>query len=152
MRSFSQSSSVFGSRSTVPLFVWTIFTASKMLSDAGSIMKRISSLTETMDFMSPHSTCVGVAAGGGVDDLAGEQPEVSKLKVNSPTGRAKSLLQRILIGPRPHRIPSNCLKVRLRGTSQPGAEPWVHARSISLSPQPLALRDRSVSDRSHGPD
>jgi hypothetical protein len=54
-----------------------------------------------MGFMSPHSTCVGVgvAEGGGVDDFAGEQPEVSKLKVNSPTGRANSLLQRILIGP-----------------------------------------------------
>src|SRR5689334_6480582 len=74
IRSFSQSSSVFGSRSTVPVFVWTIFTASKMLSEAGSIMKRISSFTETMGFMSPQSTCVGVGVEEdcGVEGLAWE--------------------------------------------------------------------------------
>src|SRR6516165_4269149 len=45
-----------------------------MLSDAGSIMKRISSLTDTIGFMSPHSTCVGVGVevDGGVEGFAWE--------------------------------------------------------------------------------
>src|SRR5262245_2395655 len=100
MRSFSQSSSVFGSRSTVPVFVWTIFTASKMLSDAGSIMKRMSSFTETIGFMSPHSTCAGVGEGGGVDDLAGEQAEFSRTRVDSPANNARGFLKSIGVGPR----------------------------------------------------
>ena len=66
----SQSSSVFGTVSTTPLVVSMLLTALKMLSATGSSMSRISSLTETTAFMSPHS---GGDAGGGADGGGDEQ-------------------------------------------------------------------------------
>ena len=63
-RILSQSASVFGTRSIVPRLVVSIFTASKMLSDAGSSMSRMSSLTDTTGFMSPHRTGVAGGAAG----------------------------------------------------------------------------------------
>src|SRR5262245_51784022 len=65
MRTLSQSSSVFGARSTKPLLVTVVPTASKMLSATGSIMYFINSLTETTGFMSPHSGAARAGWAGG---------------------------------------------------------------------------------------
>src|SRR5436190_1971513 len=64
---FSQSSSVFGSHSTIPFLVSVLPTALKTLSATGSIVYFISSLTDTTGFMSPHSG----GEGGGADSFAG---------------------------------------------------------------------------------
>jgi hypothetical protein len=81
MRIFSQSFSVLGTVSTVPCELITTFTASKMKSDAGSIMSRINSLTDTTGLRSPHNCCGDTGAGsagalcGGADGLGEEQAE-----------------------------------------------------------------------------
>src|SRR4029450_3856059 len=53
-RVLSQSSSVLGSTSTTPRLVTVVPTALKMLSDTGSIMYFINSLTDTTAFTSSH--------------------------------------------------------------------------------------------------
>ena len=63
---FSQSSSVFGVVSLIPLRVMSHVTASKMLSASGSIVNRISSFTETTAFIS-----VRTGAGGAGGAAAG---------------------------------------------------------------------------------
>src|SRR5579864_1390975 len=65
MRILSQSASVFGDVSTVPVLVYSIFTESKILSEAGSIMSRISSLTDTTGCRSPHSRGMPGRVGAG---------------------------------------------------------------------------------------
>src|SRR5882762_5107783 len=62
MRILSQSASVFGTVSTVPFAVVTVRTASKMWSAYGSIMSRISSLTDTTGLRSPQSRPAGIGA------------------------------------------------------------------------------------------
>src|SRR6267154_7694 len=93
MRSFSQSSSVFGIRSTVPLFVVTILTESKILSDAGSSTYRMSSFTETTGFISPHIACAVGAAGAGVGGFGDEHDNTldrPSMPAQSPNGRLPS--------------------------------------------------------------
>src|SRR5262245_51914008 len=55
IRTLAHSSSVFGLCSTVPFRSTITAMASKMLSAIGSIMSRISSLTDTTGFISPQS-------------------------------------------------------------------------------------------------
>src|SRR5436190_10329601 len=86
MRILSQSSSVFGNFSTVPCSVDSLLTASKILSEAGSSMSRISSLTETTGLRSPQSADAGGGAGAGFDD---EQPCVHTAMTNSPAQNAR---------------------------------------------------------------
>src|SRR5262245_34220510 len=54
-RILSQSSSVLGIVSSMPLAVVVVLTDSKILSAIGSIRSRISSFTDTMGFISPQS-------------------------------------------------------------------------------------------------
>ncbi len=57
-------------------------------------MSRISSFTETIGFISPHSCCETVAdgAGGGAAACFGaEQEEVTTAKANTPVKTARSL-------------------------------------------------------------
>ena len=68
--------------------VVSIFTASKMKSDAGSSMSRISSLTETTGFMSPHSTGAG-GAGGAAAGFEDEQADSSKQRPMNPAPGAR---------------------------------------------------------------
>src|SRR5215471_2466407 len=87
--SFFQSSSVFGTISTTLPLGWTmVLTESNTKSDAGSIMYSISSLTDTIGFMSPMSGVVfamtlGAGAGGGVADFEGEQDDANKQKTRT---------------------------------------------------------------------
>jgi len=72
MRILSQSSSVFGTMSTMPCLVRVVPTALKMLSATGSSMYFISSFTDTTGLTSPHSAASGGGAaarapGGGGD-------------------------------------------------------------------------------------
>jgi hypothetical protein len=58
-----------------------------------------------MGFMSPHRTCAGVgvdepAGAGGVDDLAGEQPDNSTARADSPAQAENNFLQDIRMIPR----------------------------------------------------
>src|ERR1700730_18669228 len=85
---FSQSSSVFGTVSTAPFLVTTVRTASKMLSATGSIMYRISSLTETMGLMSPQSAGPRGGDWVGFDD---EHVDVKTPKTNSPAQMTRGL-------------------------------------------------------------
>src|SRR4029079_16359038 len=67
----SQSASVFGILSIRLPLVSTVPTASKTKSEAGSIMSRISSLTETTGLRSPHNSCLFDAIGGDHGHLGG---------------------------------------------------------------------------------
>src|SRR5439155_224547 len=88
MRIFSQSASVFGVVSTMPSFVYTILTASKMLSEAGLGVLRISSLTDTTGVSSPHNAGARDAAGDG-DDFDDEHVGVEMAITNSPAQVAR---------------------------------------------------------------
>ena len=72
----AQSSSVFGSTSTIPFGPIVVLTALKTLSDAGSIRSAISSLTDTTGFISPQRAGNGAdAAGAGtVSDVEQDEP------------------------------------------------------------------------------
>src|SRR5262245_46787613 len=69
-RIFSQSASVRGCVSTTPLVSIFVPTESNTKSEAGSIMSRISSLTETTGLRSPQSSGarVGAAAVAAFDE------------------------------------------------------------------------------------
>src|SRR5215831_159945 len=69
IRTFSQSSSVFGSTCTTPFFEMSHVTASKMLSASGSIVYRISSFTETTGFIGPISGAPATVFCAGSFDL-----------------------------------------------------------------------------------
>src|SRR5262249_8916455 len=76
-RILSQSSSVFGSMSTMPCLVIVLPTALKMLSATGSIMYFINSFTDTTGLSSPHSAglwVVAVAAGERFDGFEEHAP------------------------------------------------------------------------------
>src|SRR5262252_6957176 len=96
MRILSQSSSVFGSFSTVPPFVVSILTASKMLSAIGSIMSRISSLTETIGFMSPQSCGAAAVEGDGVDPFDDEHDSASAAAAAAAAHMARRRSQRVV--------------------------------------------------------
>src|SRR5262245_32537413 len=64
-RILSQSASVRGRLSVTPFLLSTVPIASNTKSDAGSIMSRISSFTETTGLRSPHSSGAGGGAGDG---------------------------------------------------------------------------------------
>src|SRR5207237_477103 len=83
--------SVLGALSTVPFLSTTTLTASKMLSEIGSSMSRISSLTETTGFMSPQSSVVGRGPGTGFDD---EHACVKTATTSNPMHAAKHLPMR----------------------------------------------------------
>src|SRR6185436_2478105 len=76
VRTRSQSSSVFGSCLTTPAFVVSHHTASKMLSETGSIMYFINSLTDTTGVIGspirdprPEVGCLVLADGFSADRL-----------------------------------------------------------------------------------
>src|SRR4029453_9228161 len=71
-RSFSQSASVFGLVSTTRFLLITGPTESNTKSDAGSIMSRISSLTDTTGWRAPQRPGRAGAGAGAFD----EQPPV----------------------------------------------------------------------------
>src|SRR5262245_3873747 len=64
-RIFSHSASVLGRVSTTPFLPTTVPTESNTKSEAGSIMSRISSLTETTGLRSPQSSGARDDAGAG---------------------------------------------------------------------------------------
>src|SRR2546430_7551002 len=107
MRIFSQSSSVFGAVSIVPSLVVTALTASKMLSDAGSSMSRISSLTDTTALSSPHSAGGRSKGGDGFDD------EHADIRAPRTTGLAHV---------------ARCLRVRT-----PNTMPMPHLNSVLIA-------------------
>src|SRR5262245_41645998 len=71
-RIFSQSASVTGLVSMTPFLLITVPTESNTKSEAGSIMSRISSFTDTTGFKSPQSSGAraGAAAGAAFDEHA----------------------------------------------------------------------------------
>src|SRR5215510_18737 len=69
-RIFSQSASVTGLVSTTPFLLITVPTESNTKSEAGSIMSRISSFTETTGFKSPQSSGGRGGAGAAFDEHA----------------------------------------------------------------------------------
>src|SRR5262249_52008691 len=64
IRILSQSASVRGCVSTTPVVLIFVPTESNTKSEAGSIMSRISSFTETTGLRSPQSSGARVGAGG----------------------------------------------------------------------------------------
>src|SRR5262245_60022215 len=95
MRILSQSFSVFGDVSMAPFSVYTILTASNMLSAAGSSMSRINSFTDTIGLRSPHSWGTGTVGGVAVavvPDAGGvgfdEHANRTLITISSPTQRA----------------------------------------------------------------
>src|SRR4029079_6864879 len=83
----SQSASVFGILSIRLPFVITVPTASKTKSEAGSIMSRISSLTETTGLRSPHHSCWCEPAGAACGVAADAGADVEQAEVNSASAR-----------------------------------------------------------------
>ena len=95
IRTLAHSSSVFGLCSTVPLLSTMTAIASKTLSAIGSSMSRISSLTETTGFISPHSC--GVTTNPDEDAApdevgAGEHAAATKTALSRPA--AANLVRR----------------------------------------------------------
>src|SRR5207344_2406064 len=81
-------SSVLGTVSTIPVFVASYVTASKILSEIGSIVYRISSLTETTAFISVRP--IGFAAGGAAG-FGDEQFAVNAATYTTPAATMRRL-------------------------------------------------------------
>ena len=90
-RTFAQSSSVFGSVSTIPLPLMTVPTALKTKSDAGSIRSSINCLTVTTGFEArprARGAAGSAAAGAGFDEQAAGS-DASEKKVMHRTSGAE---------------------------------------------------------------